>query len=67
MYEEFEVFKDINKFVEYNIRLLEDLNFSETIGKNQYLSIKKNNNIDENIKIIEEILTLSYTQNNDNI
>lgn len=57
IYEEFEVFQDINKFVEYNIRLLQDINFSETIGKNQYLSIKSNNNIDDNIKIMEEILS----------
>lgn len=56
IYEEFNVFNDIDKFVEYNMRLLDDPHFALEIGENQYLSIKSNNNIDENIKIMEQIL-----------
>lgn len=56
---EFKTFKDINIFVEYNKQLLSDSSFAQTIGENQYLSIKTNNNIDENIKILEEIFRQS--------
>lgn len=58
-YNEFKTFKDINIFVEYNKQLLNDSSFAQTIGENQYLSIKTNNNIDENIKILEEIFRQS--------
>jgi len=55
--DEFKVFNNINKFVEYNMLLLEDSNFAIKIGENQYKSIQSYNNIDENIKIMEKLLT----------
>lgn len=58
-YNEFKAFKDINKFVEYNKQLLNNPGFAQTIGKSQYLSIKGNNNIDENIKILEDTFSQS--------